>query len=326
MNEPNAGAGASGLQPARGGSERIRRWGRPALSAVAATLLVALGATLSALRDREIGPDGDRHPVGSAPRPEAVRRVALSFKAVLADLYWIRAVQHYGRTRLAGGGAEDYAPLYPLLDVTTTLDPRFDAAYRLGAVFLAEPSPGGPGRPDLALALLRKGMDYAPERWEYLQDLGFVHYWWLHDPEGAARWFERAADLPGAPWWLRPLAAVTLVDGGDRAGARAVWAQVRDSTGDAWVRGEAIRRLAQLDALDALDGYRHVIDGFLERTGRRPGSWRELLAAGDVSAVPVDPTGVPYELTAPDGTVAVSRRSSLFPLPGGGSLPERRGR
>ena len=215
MSEPNASARGSGLPPARGGNERTRRWGRPAWSAVAATLLVALGATLSALRDREAGPDGDRYPVGPAPRSDAVRRVALSFKAVLADLYWIRAVQHYGRTRLAGGGAEDFAPLYPLLDVATTLDPRFDAAYRLGAVFLAEPSPGGPGRPDLALALLRKGMDYAPERWEYLQDLGFVHYWWLHDPEGAARWFERAADLPGGPL-VAPAAGRRHAGGGGR--------------------------------------------------------------------------------------------------------------
>ena len=326
MNHPNASADARGIPSAWTGGERTRRWGRPVPSALVAILLVTLGATLAALRDRESVPRGQQYRIASALRPEAVRRVALSFEAVLADLYWIRAVQHYGRTRLAGGRPEDYDLLYPLLDVTTTLDPRFDAAHRLGAALLAEPSPGGPGRPDLAFALLRKGMENAPERWEYLQDMGFVHYWWLHDLEEAARWFERAADVPGAPWWLRPLAAVTRAEGGDRAGARALWGRVRGSTGDAWLRGEATRRLAQLDALDALDGYQHVIDGYFERTGRRPGSWRELLAAGDVAAVPVDPTGVPYELATPGGTVAVSRRSALFPLPDGGSLRKRRAR
>ena len=319
--------GAAGLPPVPGDADDRVRWrGRPALSVPVAILLVTLGATLSAVRDRGAGLDPSGYRAASVPRPEAVGWMALSFRAVLADLYWIRAVQHYGRTRLAGGGTEDYDLLYPLLDVTTTLDARFDAAYRLGAVFLAEPSPGGPGRPDLAVALLRKGMENGPERWEYLQDMGFVHYWWLHDAEEAARWFERAGDLPGAPWWLRPLAAVTLAAGGDRAGARALWGQVRDSTGDAWVRGEASRRLAQLDALDALDAYRRVVDGYFERTGRRPGSWRELLAAGDVSAVPRDPTGVPYELSTPDGAVVVSRRSVLFPMPDRGALPERRAR
>lgn len=326
MSDLDATARASRRPPAAVRRERARRRGRSLLAALAATLLLALGATLQTIRDRGVGPGPVRQRVWSVPRPETVRRVALSFEAVLADLYWIRAVQHYGRTRLAGGGAQDYEPLYPLLDVTTTLDPRFEAAHRLGAVFLAEPPPGGPGRPDLAVALLRKGMENAPESWEYRQDMGFVHYWWLHDREEAASWFARAADLPDAPWWLRPLAAATMTAGGDRGGARTLWRQVRDSTGDAWMRREAGRRLAQLDALDAVDRLDHVVRRFVERTGRRPGSWRELLAAGDLSAMPVDPTGVPYELTARDGTVAVSRHSALSPLPDARSFPDRRAR
>ena len=52
----------------------------------------------------------------------------------------------------------DYALLYPLLDITTTLDPLFNIAYRFGAIFLAEAYPAGAGRPDLAIALLEKGI------------------------------------------------------------------------------------------------------------------------------------------------------------------------
>ena len=33
--------------------------------------------------------------------PEALTRMALSYDALLADVYWIRAVQHYGGTKLA---------------------------------------------------------------------------------------------------------------------------------------------------------------------------------------------------------------------------------
>jgi hypothetical protein len=308
------------------GFERGPRWGRPAIAIAVASLLLVLGTTLPSVRDR----DGEAVPslrrTGLAPPPDIVRRAALSFEAVLADVYWIRAVQHYGRTRLAGGGAQDYDSLYPLLDVVTTLDPHFEAAYRLGAVFLAEPPPGGPGRPDLAVALLRKGLESAPARWQYLQDMGFVHYRWLHDVEAAAGWFERAADVPGAPWWLRPLAATTLAEGGDRDGARALWRQVRDAAGDAWMRGEAVRRMAQLDALDAVDRHQGVVDSFRERTGRPPAAWSDLMAAGAISDTPRDPTGVAYELTPPDGTVAVSRRSTLFPAPDLGSFPYRRAR
>lgn len=223
-------------------------------------MLLALGATLQSVRDRDAETAAVRHRAWSAP-PEIARGAALPFGAALADVYWIRAVQHYGRTKLAGGAAQDYDVLYPLLDVVTTLDPRFDAAYRLGAVFLAEPPPGGPGRPDLAVALLRKGLENAPARWQYLHDIGFVHYRWLRDVEAAAGWFERAADVPGSPWWLRPLAAATLAEGGDRNGARALWRQVRDSSTDAWMRAEATRRLARLEAPDAVDRHQNLVDG-----------------------------------------------------------------
>ena len=315
----SATAGTAGAAGRRTGDCPWR--GRPGAAAVAVVLLVLLGAALQVVRDRRAETGSVPHDILSVPAAAMMRPAALSFEAVVADLYWIRAVQHYGRTRLSGGRGGDYALLYPLLDIVTTLDPRFHGAYRLGAALLAEPPPGGPGRPDLAIALLRKGMANAPERWEYLQDIGFVHYWWLRDVEGAAHWFRRAADMAGAPWWLRPLAATTLAEGGDRDGARTLWRRVHDSTGDAWMRGEAARRLAQLDALDAVDGYQRAVDRFRERTGRVPGSWRDLVATGDVPGIPVDPTGVAYELTPPFGAVAVSRRSALFPLPDGGRFP-----
>ena len=73
-------------------------------------------------------------------------------------------------------------------------DPQFNTAYRFGAIFLAEPYPGGAGRPDLAIALLQKGLAARPDKWEYMEDIGFVHYWWRHDYEAAAQWFQRAAE------------------------------------------------------------------------------------------------------------------------------------
>src|SRR5688572_16107182 len=88
--------------------------------------------------------------------PAAIRRMALSYDMMAADLYWIRAVQHYGRTKLADDGRRRYELLYPLLDLTTSLDPYFNIAYRFGAIFLAEKPPAGPGRGDQSIALLTK--------------------------------------------------------------------------------------------------------------------------------------------------------------------------
>ena len=80
---------------------------------------------------------------------------------------WTRAFLHYGRTRRADDPAQRDDLLYSLLDAVTTPDPRFDAAYRFDAIFLAEPYPDGASRPGPAVKLLKKGVRARPERWQY---------------------------------------------------------------------------------------------------------------------------------------------------------------
>ena len=195
--------------------------------------------------------------------------------------------------------------LYPLLDLATTLDPRFTIAYRFGAIFLAEPHPGGAGRPDQAIALLKKGIAFNPDKWDYYHDIGFIYYWHLHDYQKAADWFSRGGDLPGAPFWLKTYAAVMLTRGGDRQASRAMWTQIGQSEESDWLRKMAQLRLAQLDALDQIDVLKRIVADYTKRTGQRAQSWEQLAAAGAVPGLPLDPTGTPYHLDAETGDIGV---------------------
>ena len=165
--------------------------------------------------------------------------MSLAYSTLAADLYWIRALQYYGGTKrrlaaasaqpapppaLAADSAAGYPLLYPLLDLTTSLDPLFNVAYRFGAIFLAEPYPGGPGRPDLAIVLLEKGLRQRPDKWEYMLDIGFVHYWFTHDYRAAAASFDKASRRDRR-------AVVAEVAGGDDAGARGRSADPRARCG-----------------------------------------------------------------------------------------------
>jgi tetratricopeptide (TPR) repeat protein len=154
--------------------------------------------------------------------PAVLTRMALSYDALLADLYWIRAIQYYGGRRLSAEPDKNYDLLFPMLDLTTSLDQDFTIAYRFGAFFLSERAPGGAGRSDLAIELLNKAMQRRPDRWEYPHDVGFVHYR-NGEYKQAAEWFERAAAIPGAAEWRSPRAAVTLAPGGGTAAARGLW-------------------------------------------------------------------------------------------------------
>jgi tetratricopeptide (TPR) repeat protein len=259
--------------------------------------LLAAAAGLQAVHERGGGPPQARTPNLLYVRsPEAMKRLALSFDQLLADVYWIRTVQHYGSTKLSNAPDKQYDLLYPLLDLTTSLDPRMNVAYYFGAIYLAEPFPGGPGRPDLAIALLQKGLAVQPERWQFAQAIGFVYYWWLMDYTEAAAWFTRAAEMPEAPIWLPPLAAVTLAQGGQRGSSRVLWEQFARTAEDEWFRNEARRRLRQLDAMDQIDALNEAL--------RRDGQLRGL---------PRDPTGVPYRVR--NGVVTLDPSSPLNPLP-----------
>jgi tetratricopeptide (TPR) repeat protein len=243
-----------------------------------------------------------------------ITKVALSYDALLADVYWIRAIQQYGYDRLHPEAPQRHASLYPLLDLTTSLDPRFTVAYRFGAIFLSEPEPGGAGRPEQAIALLEKGVSVSPDKWEYYHDVGFVYYWHLHNYQKAAEWFSRGADRPRAPWWLKTYSAVMLTKGGNREASRFMWRNILQSATNDWMKQNAASRLRQLDAMDQIDSLSRVVAEFSRRTGRPPVGWNELVQTRLLRGVPVDPSGTPYELDAA-GEVMVSVSSVLYPLP-----------
>jgi tetratricopeptide (TPR) repeat protein len=244
----------------------------------------------------------------------AMKRLTLGFNGIAADVYWIRALQHYGGDRIdKPPAAVKYQLLYPLLDITTTLDPYFNIAYRFGAIFLSEGYPGGPGRPDRAVDLLRKAIAAMPQKWQYYHDIGFVYYWHLRDYKVAADWFKQAAAQPGAPNWLTPLVAAVLTQGQDRASARLLWTQIAKSE-EEWLRRNAERALVQLDVLDQID----QIDAAIRRVPLAPGerySWAMLQRRGLLRGVPADPSGTALVLDPDTGRVTVSPQSSLFPMP-----------
>jgi tetratricopeptide (TPR) repeat protein len=244
-----------------------------------------------------------------------MKRAALSYDALLADLYWIRAIQHYGGTKLSTDPNKQYDLLYPLLDLTTTLDPHFDIAYGFGALFLAEPYPAGPGRPDLSIALLQKALRAQPDSWRFAEDLGFVYYWWLHDYTSAADWFRRAGEMPDGPNWLKPLAAVTLAEGGNSASSRKLWTEVVNTADADWLRTQAKFRLGQLDAIDEITTLDRIVEAYRTRTGSLPRAWTDMVQAGSLRGLPADPAGYALQLDPATGRITLDPKSSLNPLP-----------
>jgi tetratricopeptide (TPR) repeat protein len=272
---------------------------RHAAAGVAAIVCLAGAVVLHAAHERWPAPAVDHPGLLYVRSPSVAKKAVLGHDGLAADIYWIRALQHFGSERLSPPEhVRTYALLYPLLDLTTTMDPYFNIAYRFGAIYLGEPYPGGPGRPDLAIALLQKGLAAQPHKWQYMQDLGFVYYWHMRDYKSAAAAFQRASEMPAAPSWLRPLAAVTLAEGGHRDSSRALWQQLAQSE-EPWLRDSAELRLVQLDAMDIIDAWK-----------------RDKAERGTPPPIPLDPSGARFVIDPVTGDITVARESKLFPLPG----------
>jgi hypothetical protein len=285
----------------------------PLALAVGTLLAAAVGVQVH--RDRRFATDQPAEQILYVQSPEIARRLALSYDLLAADVYWIRALQHFGSSRKQTEQAREYKLLYPLLDMATGLDPYYNIAYRFGAIFLSEPKPAGPGRPDLAEKLLLKGLAAQPTKWEYTQDIGFVHFWALQDYKGAAEWFEKGSRMPGAPWFLKPLAATTLAQGGHRSASRTLFRVLAESGENDWIRKDAARRLRQLDAMDAMDELSRIVQRYRDRGGPTPVTWAGLVRAGYLRAVPADPDGFVFGLGPWSGDVSLGEGSTLAPLP-----------
>lgn len=291
-------------------------WPSRAAAGLVAALVLMLGSA-AILRARDA-----RMPLASSSErwlyirsPRLGRLLAMNFAPLAADSYWLRTIQHFGGDRISRRRDRPFELLSPLLDLTTSLDPQFSAAYRFGAIFLSEPPPGGPGRTDEAIALLEKGLRASPTRWQYAHDIGFVILWHGSNPSAAAAWFRRAGSMPGAPNWLDPLAATVMMTGGDRNAARAWLLEMRQTATEAWVRRIAERRLAQLVALDQIDQLQALVPAFQQKMHRNPTGWPDFEAAGLLRGLPADPSGVPYVYFPASGRVRLDPSSTLGPLP-----------
>lgn len=277
--------------------------------ATAVLLLAMGGAIFTLLRiDAVRGPQATLEEVLYVPSSTTLRRMSLGYRGLLADIYWTRAVQYFGGKHMVE--ATNYDLLYPLLDITTDLDPHLVVSYTYGSFFLSQAVPAGAGQPDRAVALLEKGIRANPDEWRLYFNLGFVHYMDRKDLKSASEAFARGSERPGAHPFLRVMAAYMAQEANENKIAAALWTQLYETSNDKMIRENAAQHLTALRVDQEVEALEKRIATYRERNGRLPVHWRELVQAGLLRSVPADPTGAPYRLTA-DGSVQVSDPDAL---------------
>ncbi|HVO79452.1 MAG TPA: hypothetical protein VMT28_01905 [Terriglobales bacterium] len=240
--------------------------------------------------------------------PKVLKRMSLGYDGLLADVYWTRAVQYYGDKHHVG--AERYDLLAPLLEITTALDPHLLVAYQYGSNFLSPKPPNGAGMPRRAIQLEEYGIRHNPNEWKLYYELGFIYYMDLKDYAGAADAFARGSRVPNAHPFLRVLAARMAEHIGDLQTARMMWSTTYDMATEKSIRANAAAHLRALQVDEDVPALEALVARYRERTGHLPTSFADLVTAGMLRGIPIDPLGHPYKLM-PDGRVEVRAPDDL---------------
>jgi hypothetical protein len=196
------------------------------------------------------------------PDPQHARVAALGFEAVVADYYWLRAVQLVGGA--LGHRQLPTGQIGRLIDVVTTVDPWVDHPYRFAALWLTDSEENV----RTANRLLVRGIAHHPTDWRNRYHLGFNHFFYLGEHEQAADALEAAVLLPRSPRYLGPLVARLRLQQGGLETAAAFLAELARTTEDPYKRAEYEKSLDEIQIERAARFLDEARDEYIRRHGR----------------------------------------------------------
>jgi hypothetical protein len=251
-----------------------------------ASVIGFLVVVLLTLTPPEKTAPGQQHVPPLLPRASLLRIGGRAFLQLIADYYWLQTIQATGK---AGSEAE-YRDISDYAQLITDLDPDFAYVYQFAGVML----PFNRGRETWtntkeSTALLEKGVARFPGA-VFLRTLLAYNYS-VFDKEyvKAAHLLEETARIPGAPHYLPLLATRLYAQAGAFEAASAFADQFASSASDPETRAAFEHRTKEIALERILQTADKAVVAFQARTGRLPKDLNELVRAGDLPSLPVDP-------------------------------------
>jgi tetratricopeptide (TPR) repeat protein len=222
------------------------------------------------------------------PSGFAMRTLSVGYHVPLADVVWLRFIQYYGEHRMTDARFE---LMYHILDILTSLDPRFLYSYTLGALMLTHDAQ----RPDQAEALLKKGMHSNPDEWRIPFTYGFINYVFLKDYRVAQTYFRVASMKPDAPDMPRRwYAYITYLKLGELKTSLTLWIDLYNNTKNPEEKEIASFYIKKIKMQIDIDFLNQKIRNYTDEMGHPPGKMADLLISGFIDKIPEEPHGENY--------------------------------
>jgi hypothetical protein len=253
------------------------------------------------------------------PRPALARVLAFGFEPVVADFYWLQAVQIVGGVHR---NLAQYAPLLGrLVDVATTLNPWMDHPYRFAAVWLTDSEESV----RTANTLLRRGISYHPRDWRNRFYLGFNHFFYLSENEAAADALEGAVEVGGTPRYMRRLVARLRANTHGLATAELFLRRLVEQTEDPYARAEYEKALDEVETERRARRLDRAREEFIRRHGRDIERVEDLVRGPDpvLAKLPRELHGWEWVIDPSSGRIVSSWYGARYELRFQGTHPVR---
>jgi tetratricopeptide (TPR) repeat protein len=256
----------------------------------------------------------DRVPLPRAPSLEAALPslraldiVALGYRSLTADYYFLKALDEFGNT---GMHEARFPNLIAFVRRALHLDPYYATAYFFAGTALTVKELDS----SASIELLQQGLRYRPDDWRIAFLLGFNAYYFANDYALGARALAQAARHPEAPSLAGPLATRLAAQSDSPEIGIDLIDSISPGLSDEALREEYAERRRLLVLERDLRSLNRACVEYVTRNGRSPRSLEDLVAAGLVAAIPPEPLGGRYFLGAGRvETTNEARRLRLHP-------------
>jgi len=231
--------------------------------------------------------------LGYLPHPQILKALVADHGLLLAEMSVVKVLFYFGTIVEKFHDnviiRPELANMYRTLQTSTQLDPyNMDAYYFAQSAFTWEVN-----RVAEVNVLLERGAEYRTwDPWINFY-LGFNYSYFLKDYANAAKYLQRAGELAPKNALFTKLAARYYYESDQtEAGLAYLEAMI------AGAKDKAVKQTYQVryDALLAVLTLEKAQSAFLAKTGRQPESFDELVRAGFLSQIPVDPYGGTFYL------------------------------
>ncbi|MDX9787961.1 MAG: hypothetical protein RBT11_14350 [Desulfobacterales bacterium] len=248
-------------------------------------LLIGYGVTATGLKKERVEFIEDQFLEYTLPSA-LLKPLSLEFKGLMSDILLVKFMTFVGgkTERLDQFTDEDWGSIKHTLNTITDLDPYFWDAYLFSQVFLTWDKKNYRA----ANELLAKARNHLPANYRIPYYMGLNYYNFGKDSANGAKYLMEASKIPGAPFYLATLAARLSAYSSDYQRGIIFLSEMLKQTTDTEI---AEQYKLRIQILAQMNGLEQLVAKFRAKFNRAPAELAELVAAGLIQQLPVDPYG-----------------------------------